>query len=696
MMPVTSDFLRTLEIRPVLGRDFNISEERSEHMDSLILSYRLWRDLFHSDSDVLNRSVRLGNTSYAIVGVLPREFWLPQTVDGLVVLHFTGGVDDSGTNTSVIGRLNANTTIRQAQAETSTLTENYRNYNHLSSRYRGLIVVPYQDWLVGDIRTNLLLLFGTTGFLFLMVCSNLVGLFLTRLLAREKEIAVRVALGSNMGSLVRQFLVENAVLSSAGISVGIAVAYELLDGLVKLIPFHLPTSQPVALDHTVLAFAGSIFVALVLLFTLVPALITLRLNVYQALRSVGHGGGIRRAHRHLRHILAVGQVAVSMMLVATASLLIQSLYHLRQERLGFNEAGLITFSTPLARDRYSDAASVSRFASAVSERIGASPGVADVGAINLLPLSGGFNLPAEHEDHPDHSIGGTEIRLVTPDYFKVMAIPIKQGRSFLSQDAVGAAPVAIINAELARRWWPDHNALGERVIIGRYEQQDFKEIRDTPREVVGIVSDTKTVNIKEPPRPTIFLPLAQAPNVFVDITGRLDWAVRCENHGGMAEELRRAVAELEPTQNIQQLQTMSEVVALTTAGSRFDAWLFGSFAALALGLAAMGVYGVLSFSVSYRYQEIGTRMAVGASRASILRLFLRQGLLVIASGLIVGLVGALFLTRSLSSLLYAIAPNDPATFLVVAFILLVIGTISSYVPSSRATKIDPIVVLRNE
>lgn len=698
-MAVTRDFLRTLGITPALGREFEAQEELAGSVPAIMISQRLWREAFQKEPGVLGRSIKLDTTTYTVVGVLPENYWFPQMADALVVLQFkSGGVEDNGTNTSVIARLRDGVSLQQAQAETTNLTQSFRQAyaGRISSNYKGLVLVNYQDWLVGNVRMNLLLLFGTTGFLFLMVCSNLASLLLARLASREKEIALRLALGSNSRRLLGQFLVENMVLSGLGILAGLLVANVMLHGLLALIPLHLPTASPIRLDGAVLAFAVSVFVLLALVFTLVPALNAGRLNVREALKAVGNVAGARSAHQRVRNMLVIGQVAVSTVLLVSACLLIQTLYRLHQEQLGFNPQGLISFSTPLAPDRYPDASSAWRFATTVMDHIRPLPGVSGVAAINVLPLTGGINLPSEREGHPDQSIGGTEIRLVTPDYFKVMGIDLRQGRSFTEEENAGTTQVAIINEALAKRWRLQDNPLGERITLGRYQGRDYKEIKDFPREIVGIAADTKTVNLKEPSRPTVFLPLAQSKDVFIGMTGKLSWVIRGDRPAGMVDRLRNVLAEIDPTQKIQDMQTVDEILATTTATSRFDAWLFGVFAGLALTLAAVGVYGLLSYAVAYRRQEIGTRMALGATRGSVLQAFLKQGLVLTSIGLLLGIAGTLFLGRFLASQLYGIKPNDPLSFIVVSCLLLVVGLLASYIPSARATKIDPAIALRYE
>ena len=639
---------------------------------------------------VLGRAVALDDTSFVVVGVLPRSFWFPQSADSFVALRPSGGLDDRGFNTEMIARIRPGIDIRQASAEMPTVTQGIRREHPdlFKSDYRGLELAPYQDSLVGDSRLNLLLMFGAVGLLLLIACANLASLLLARLAMRRKEIAMRLALGSGRGRLLRQFLVENILLTLAGGLAGLAVARVLLDSLVAAIPFELPSAAPIALDGPVLAFTLAVACATGLAFSMAPILTASRLDLQEALKSGGRTGG--GARQGARNILVVSEVAISVMLLVSAGLLIQSLYRMHQERLGFTAQGLTTFTTPFATERRRNAAEQWQYQSTLLQRFQALPGVSGAAGVNVLPLTGHANMPTQREGHPENSIGGMEVRYVTPSYFAVMGIAMRRGRGFQSTDTASSPPVILVNEAVARQWWPDGDPLGERVVIGRFQGRDFGT--PTPRIVVGVVADTKGEFLKSPPRPTVYLPASQ----LTDARGSMTWVLRGRLPAGFAAQLRRAVDEIDSRQRIGTIRSMEQIVDATTASSRFDAWLFAFLAGLALALTAVGVYGVLSFSVARRANEIGTRMALGATPAAVLHMILRQGLALIAIGLVLGMAGAWAATRSLSTLLYGVRASDPASFLTVAALLLGVGLLASYLPARRATKVDPMVALREE
>ena len=682
---VSANFLQTLGIRPVIGRAFDEAESRPGGPPAVILDDAIWRRNFGADPGVVGRTVRLDGTPSTVIGVLPPDFWLPQQVDALVPLRPTGGPEDLGANTAVVARLNDGVSLDNAQAVVSSLTGQLREADR-DPAMKGLVVQPWHAALVGEVRVHLLLLFGATVLLLLLACVNLAMLLMTRFAARGKEIALRVALGSGQGRLFAQFLVENLVLAGFGGAVSIAAAYALVSGLVAWIPFNLPAPTPIRLDSRVLVFALAVAFATALVLTLVPLAIARRLNVQHRLRSSSRATSQGDVRGRTRNGLVVVEVALSTMLLVGAGLLIHSLYQLSLERLGFNPHGLLTFVTPL--DRHSTGLDRANFTRGVRERLHRIPGVVDVGATNVLPLAGWGNMPTERAGHPEQSIGGMEIRAVTPDYFTMLGIPLRRGRTFTTDDVAG---VAMINETLARRWWPGGGAIGDHVIVGLFRGHRLFG-SDGPREIVGIVADTKDRALTGPPSPTVFVPLEQSSSVGSSIA----WMVKAEGVPGLATSVRAAVTDVDPTQRVLALRTMDDIVSATTATSRFDAVLFGILAAAGIVLSAIGLYGLLSFVVVGRRQEIGTRIALGAERGQVFALFLRQGVTLTAIGLAIGAGGSLLLTRWLTGLLYDVKADDPTSFVAVAVLFLVIGGAASSLPARRAATVDPADALRAE
>ncbi|HET8550492.1 MAG TPA: FtsX-like permease family protein, partial [Bryobacteraceae bacterium] len=361
------------------------------------------------------------------------------------------------------------------------------------------------------------------------------------------------------------------------------------------------------------------------------------------------------------------------------------------ERLGFTTDGMLTFQTPLAGERARNASARLNFAREISDRLQNTPGVRAVAATNLLPLTGWSNLPAQRLGHPEHSIGGMEIRFVTPEYFALLGVPVRGGRSFSNTDGETSAPVVMVNETVAHTWWGARSPAGDRVIIGRFQNREF--FTDVPREIIGVIADSRTTSPREPPRPTIFIPLAQTGALPV---GTLAWVVKTDGNARVPAAIRAAVAGVDPRQRVLQLRTMDSIVAATTAASRFNAELFALFAGCALALAALGVYGLLSFVVTHRRQEIGTRVALGARQAQILGVFLRKGLILAAIGIGLGLAGALVLSRWLATLLYGVQPNDPRHVIAAAVVLFVAALAAAGLPAYRAARIDPLLALRYE
>ena len=694
ILRVSADFFRTLGVTPQLGREFDGVETSANGGAAVIVTDAAWHKLLGGARDIVGRPLALGGRAFTVVGVLPPDFWFSEEADVFLPFRPSGvPVGDYGTNNYIVARVKPGFSVEHAAAEIPALSASYLRTipSDWVDNHMDLGAIPLQQWLTGDLRTKVLLLFGATGLLLLIACTNLAGLLLARLEQRQKEISVRLALGSSRGRLLRQFLIENVVLCGAGSAAGLLAAAWSLRAILAILPFHLPASQPVRLDPPVLAFTLAVTVVTGLVFSLGPFLTSAGAGLHDTLKSSGRS--LSPVRQRARSILVVGEVALSVTLLVSAALVIQSLYRLHREPLGFRTEGILTFWAPAQSQVYRNGTQLWAFENTMIERLGGLSGVHAVAAINALPLTSQNNYPCEPEGRPDESIGGMEIRIVTPGYFNAMGVPMVRGRAFNAGDSAESQPVILVNETVARRWWPKNNALGDRVLVAHFRGKDLSQGEEHPREVIGVVSDTKTVDLKKVPRPTVYISAAQAGDFS---PGGMAWIVRADHPAAIAGTVRRAVLEIEPRQRVLRMQTMDEIVNATTADSRFDAWLFGSFAALALVLTAIGVYGLLSFAVARRTSEIGTRMALGASRGDVLRLVLRQGMALTGIGLVVGLAGAFALTRSMATLLYGVTVRDPLSFTVVAAVLVIVGTMASYLPARRATKVDPLVALRYE
>lgn len=686
---VTPAMFRVLGVEPILGRTFTAEEALPGNHRVVILSHALWQTRFGSDPGILGRDVSLDGVPRTVIGVMPEGIAFPDGVKVWGPLAMTERTRQSrgAIYLDVIARLADGAGLEPAQAELDTIGARLASAYPDANTGMGLQLEPLHDQLVGNVRTALLVLCGAVAFVLLVGCTNLANLLLAAAAVRHREFALRAALGASRWRLIRQLLTESVALSLAGGALGILFAMWGLSALVAFDPGNVRRLDQVSLDGNVLMFTLALSLLTGILFGLAPAFGASRPDVHDALKEGGRGAA-PGGRRGLGRILVVAEVALVLVLLAGAGILIRSFAHLRSVDPGFNPDGVMSLQLFLPRARYAEAPARTTFARAMLERVGSIPGVRSTAIGSTVPFS---EVPYVHDTSfliagrpvppPDREPTAYEHR-ASPGYFRTLGIPLLRGRRFTDQDHEDAAPVIIINAELARRFWPDGNPIGERITT----MDDIG-----PMEIIGVVGDTRFGQLDGDIRPAIYYPYAQSPTFGLTLLARTD-GPPLSLAGAVKTQLWSLDAEL-PAQYI---NSMRGLIDGTLALPRFTMLLLGAFAGLALILAAVGIYGVIAYSVSQRTQEIGVRMALGARRRDVFRLVLGQGMMLTGLGVLLGLAGALALTRFLTSLVFEVSVTDPVTYLAVAALLSSIALLACYIPARRAMRVDPLVALRCE
>ena len=690
---VTDGFCEVLGVRPAIGRGILRDDTRPGGAQVALLSDSLWRSAFGAETAVVGRQLEMDDVVYTVVGVMPPGFsFVEQPVDVFMPLQLGRSIEDTGMNTRVIARLGRSTSLAKAQANMDVVFEEYRRQGPGLSGQKGVQLENYQRWLAGDLRTSILMLFGAVGFLLLIACANIASLIMARTSSRQREISIRLALGADRWRMLQQLLSESVLLALFGGVAGLLAASWAVKGLVSSIPWDIPSSAHVELDGRVLAFTLLLAAGTSLVFGFTSYWQASKLDLNTSLKEGGARGASGTPRNRMRSALVVGEAALSLMLLVGAGLLIQSLYYLHEQRLGFDPRNVYTMATPFAPAAKLTAQQIWNFEQEVLRHVKQAPGVVSVAVVNQLPLNGPNNLPTQQEGNPDHSIGGMEYRAVSPQYFETMRIPILQGRGFQETDTALSTPVAIVCETVARRWWNGKSPIGDRIVVGEYKGRQYPEVLEPAREVVGVVADVKNLAVDEEEPTTVYVPASQ---LFRPINSTA-WVVRASGNLGLGTALRGAVAAANPDQRVLNVQAISDIVARNVARPAFNALLMGIFAGLALALTSVGIYGVLSFHVARRTHEIGIRIALGAGHARVLRMVVGEGMALVALGIGIGLAGALALSRFLSSLLSGVRAVNIATYAAVSGVLLAVAMLASYIPARRATKVDPLVALRYE
>ena len=688
---VSSSMPEILGVTPLRGRWFRPDEEPRGGERVVLISEELWSRRFGRDPSLIGRSLTLSGNPYTVIGVMPsggrsvlpgdlvtgrrRDFWIPLRLDTDVAprgLHFM----------TVIGRLRTDITLDAARSRMGGVADQLKKDGVTK---HGIELVSASDRIVGPIRTRLILLLGAVGLVLLIACANVANLLLGRAAARHRETAVRIALGAGRTRVAGQLILESVLRALLGGALGIAIAYGALALARGWLPSRLPRAGDIALDERVLLFALAISIATGLLFGVYPALRAAHQDAGTALREGSRGLSAGLGRDRVRIALVVAEVALSFVLLANAGLLLRSFGRLTSVETGFDAERTLVALVLLPQSRYADSTRQISFFDALLERAATIPGVRKVALTSSLPVEGGINggFSIEGVTFPDSAEPMVEKRVVSANYFDMLGAPIVSGRNFTERDRLGSPGVMIVNESFARKWFPDGRVVGRRVA--------FSWGTEGMQTVIGVVADIREGALDAPPAPAMYVPLAQRPNDAMNVVMRTSGEPL-----DAAPALRRVMLGLDRDLALTQVRTLADVLSSGVAGPRLSATLLGIFSMLALFLAAIGLYGVISFSVVQRTREIGIRSALGAGRGNILRLVLGQGFLLVLLGLLAGVGLALASGRLVASQLFGVAPNDPGTLSAVAAILVLVAMLAATIPALRATRIDPLVALRED
>ena len=689
---VSPNFLALVGVRPVLGREFLPSEEKPATAPVILLSYQLWQSHLGADRAVIGRSITLDGRSFSIVGILPPAFRLFDRTDVLVPIGvFAADLTDRGErgDTDVIGRLSPGVRLAQAAVEMNTIAARLAAQYPQTNHGFGAHLESFREAFSGDTRLAVLVLFGAVVFVLLIACVNVANLFLVRGAARAREIALRQAFGASRARLVRQMLTESLVLAFCGGVLGIGFGAWGISGLGYLLPADSLQTMGVRMDLSVFLFAAVIIVLVAFAFGLIPALQATRPDLQATLKEGGRSATSTSAQHRLRGALAIAETALALVLLVGAGLMLKSLYHLIQVSPGFQPARVLYLEMDLRADRYSKDPAILNFWQQVLDRVRVIPGVESAALGTVVPLTGnhrrsditieGLPTPGPGEfPHPDrHNISAA--------YITTMGIPLLRGRNFSDADNETAPDVALINSTMARRFWTDDDPIGKRFLWG-HPGEDEKWIT-----IVGVVADTKLYGLDNPARLEVYSPYRQRASADMNLVVR-----SAVDPASLTSAIRATVAAIDKDQPIFDVHTMQQLVDDSISTRRLTLVLLGIFSALALILAAIGIYGVMAYSVALRTQEIGIRIALGAQQKDVLRLILGQGARIAFFGVAIGLVAAAALARLLSSLLFSVSAGDPITFAAVSILLAAIALLACYIPARRALRVDPIIALRYE
>lgn len=690
---VTGSFFPLFGITPAAGRLFSPSDDQAGGARVAVIGYGLWQHRFGGDPGIVGQTINLNGDVYTVVGVAPASFLFPRAVDLWTPALLAEEKSQRGSNyLKIIARLKDGVSEARAQAQMNQIAAAQAEKHPANDTNLTVAIVPLLEDQVGRIRPVLFILLGAVAFVLLIACANVANLLLARATARQKEFAIRTALGASRMRLARQLLTESVLLALVGGTLGVLLSVWGINLLVAAAPPTIPRVKEVGLDPWVLGFTFLISFLTGVVFGLAPSLQVSRTDLNETLKEGGRGTTAANPHRALlRRGLVVAEIALSLVLLVSAGLLIGSIDRLTRVSPGFDPRNVlaadVSFPQAPSSAKADDDQRVARFLSEVEQRSASLPGVLAAGTISDLPVTGrsGVNGGFRVEGRPAYNPGEepvAEFRLVTPGYFRAIGIPLVKGRELTERDDKSAPQTILINRALAGHLFPDEEPIGKRLLA----------LDGKPHEIVGVVGDARQWGLNLPAPDEIYFPFAQ-----MNFTSNATLVVRAAGDpSGLADAVRGAVREVSPDAPVYRMKAMVDVVADSTAQQRFNMVLMSVFAAVALLMATIGLYGVISYSVTQRTHEIGVRMALGASTGDVMKLVVGQGMILAATGVAIGLVAAFGLTRLLSTLLFGVSPTDPLTFATISLSLTGVALVACFVPARRATRVDPMIALRHE
>ena len=691
---VTPNFFAMLGVEPQLGRSFAEDEGRPEGKPVVILSESLWRSRYGGDRNIVGQTIALDGTPHTVVGVLPAgvqfpfvgetDVWTPRYFELTLIppQRLRQGVG----YLSLLARLKPEVTLNQANAEMAVLNQQYRNENPTApdaSPDSTVTAASLRDLVVANVRGKVWLLFGAVALVLLIACANVASLLLSRALVRRREIAVRTALGAGRATILRQLLTESTLMALIAGVLGIGLSWLATRALLAWGSSQLPQGIPMGMDSRVLLFTVAISLFTGVIFGIFPALQLARIDLHTTLRQEGRSSSPGHGRARINSILVVGQIALSLLLLIGAALLLRSYERLLKVDPGFDANNVLTMNVSLPTVKYSKPTQQTSFFDELLRRVSAVPGVRSAAISATLPLTFKRITPMLPEGQPNVPLAQRpfiDIEAISPEWFQTMRVPLRSGREFTAADNAQAPKVLIVNETFARQFWPGQNPVGKHVIVGRWTEGG---------EVIGVADDIKNRGVGQDPQPQVYIPFAQLPwnNMYLLVRTAVPPHT-------LVSQIRQQVSSVDPDQPVTGIATVEELMDTSRTQPRFIMLLLALFSMTALLLAIIGIYGVLAYSVAQRQHELGIRLALGAKSADILRLVVRQGLLLAAVGVAIGLAAALLMTQLMSSLLYKVSTHDLATFVLAPAVFLLVAVFTSYVPARRATRVDPIEAMR--